>query len=173
MHNAPAADARVVETLADGAILSNLGCKRAGIHVWCNVKPLRGRTRGYVAAEFLRPARAPDGTVPTGADDSARRARQGDFDVSGHIACAQIRDQPMSECAFGVARGTGGDATVVVTFSNGFKRTLFFTHGEFDSADPSMSGGGFDTDWRTEDGLHIIRVEDQRYALPDAAVFGR
>ncbi|CAE7891570.1 unnamed protein product [Symbiodinium sp. KB8] len=172
LRASPAPDAPVIGMLADGAILSNLGCADAGGHVWCKVRPLHSRARGYVVAEVLRPARGPDGTVPMGADDSALRAGQGDFDASGTLSCAQIRGEPMGACAFGVARGTGGDATVVVTFSNGFKRRLFFAHGRFISADATMSGTGFDSDWRMENGLHLIRVDDQRYALPNTAVFG-
>ena len=172
MHDEPAADAPVIETLAGGAILSNHGCERAGGRVWCTVKSLRGRARGHVVADLLRPARGPDGAVPMGTDDSAVHARNGDFDASGTIPCAQERGQPMSECTFGVARSSGGDATVVVTSSNGFKRTLYFTHGEFIRADTTMSGNGFDTDWRKEGDLHTIRVDDQRYELPDTDVFG-
>ncbi|MDJ0946457.1 MAG: hypothetical protein QNJ30_23640 [Kiloniellales bacterium] len=172
MHAAPDGDAPVIMTLAGGTILSNLGCARAGKRVWCNVQPLRGRARGYVLAESLHPARGPDGTVPMGSDDSLPRARKGDFDASGQIPCAQVRGKPMGQCRLDVARGDGGDATVVVTFSNGFKRMLFFIHGEFVRADTTMSGSGFDTDWRLEDGRHIIRVDDQRYELPDAVIFG-
>ena len=172
MRASPASDASVIGILGDGAILANLGCAPDGGQVWCKVRPLHGRTRGYVAAEFLRPARGPDGSVPMGVDDSALRAGRGDFDASGTLSCAQVRGQPMGHCAFGVARGTGGDATLVVTFSNGFKRTLFFAHGRFISANATMSGNGFDTDWRIEDGRHLIRVDDQRYALSSAAVFG-
>ncbi|MCG8694056.1 MAG: hypothetical protein MI806_22855, partial [Minwuiales bacterium] len=117
-------------------------------------------------------ARGPDGTVPMGADDSAFRAGRGEFGATGTLSCTQLRGQPMGRCTFGVARGTGGDATVVVTFSNGFKRTLFFAHGAFISADATMSGTGFDTDWRTDGDRHVIRVDDQRYVLPNAAVFG-
>ncbi len=172
LRASPASDAPAIGVLADGAILANLGCTPAGSQVWCKVRPLHGRTRGYVAAEFLRPARGPDGSVPMGADDSAERAGRGDFDASGTLSCAQVRGQPMGHCAFGVARGTSGDATLVVTFSNGFKRTLFFAHGRFISANATMSGNGFDTDWRIEDGRHLIRVDGQRYALSDAVVFG-
>lgn len=171
-RTSPASDAPVIGMLADGAILANLGCAPARTQVWCKVRPLHGRARGYVAADSLRPARGPDGTVQTGVDDSALRAGRGDFDASGSLSCAQVRGQPMGECAFAVARGTGGDATVVVTFSNGFKRRLFFAHGRFISANATMSGNGFDTDWRLEDGQHLIRVDDQRYALSDAVVFG-
>lgn len=172
MRDAPAGDAPVLRMLDEGAILSNLGCARAGDDIWCEVRPLRSRSRGYAAAEDLRPARGPDGTVPMGTDDSLRRAREGDFDAVGTVPCAQIRGQPMGECTFAVARSGGGDATVAVTFSNGFKRMLFFTGGAFMSGDATMSGTGRDTDWHRDGDQHIIRVDDQRYELSDSAIFG-
>lgn len=60
----------------------------------------------------------------------------------------------------------------MVTFPNGFSRTLFFVGGEFASANATMSGSGSDTDQRIEDGLHLVRVDDQRYELPATFVFG-
>ncbi len=172
MHASPAQDAPVIGMLVAGAILSNLGCAPEGDLIWCRVRPLQGRARGYVAADFLQPARGPDGTVPMGADDSAVRAGQGDFDASGSLACAQNRTQPMGRCTFGVARSSGGDATVVVTFSNGFRRLLFFAHGRFISGNTTMSGTGFDTDWRRDGEHHIIRVDDQLYTLRHTEIFG-
>ncbi len=172
LRDAPAGDAPVLRTLAHGAILSNLGCERAGDRVWCAVRPLGSRSRGFAPAEALRPAAGPDGTVPMGVDNSMMRARQGDFDASGDIPCAQNQGQPMGVCAFGVARSGGGDATVVVTFSNGFKRMLFFRHGAFIAGDATMSGTGRDADWHRDGDRHVIRVDDQRYELTDAAVFG-
>jgi hypothetical protein len=123
-------------------------------------------------AAGLRPAQGPDGVVPTGVDDSKHRARKRDFDAKGVIPCAQERRQPMGECSAEVARSGGRDATVVVTFPNGFARSLYFVHGEFVSASSTMSGSGIDTDWRIENGRHDIRVDDQRYELPDILVFG-
>ncbi len=172
LHRGRAADTPVIATLSEGAVLSNLGCQLVEDRVWCRVQPLQQRTQGYVQAEHLGPAQGPDGSVPMGKDDSRERARRGDFDATGSIPCAQNPGEPLSECQFGVARGTGGDATVVATFSNGFKRLLFFAHGLFISGDTTMSGNGFDTDWRVEGDLHIIRVDDQRYELPGSAIFG-
>lgn len=172
MREAPLTDAPVIEILADGTILSNLGCTRIEDRVWCNVEPLRGGSRGFADKAFLRPARGTDGIVPMGADDSARRARKRDFDARFDIPCAQERGQELDDCAAGVARSVGGDATVVVTFSNGFSRTLYFVQGEFMSADATMSGSGTDTDWRMDGDLHHIRVDDQRYELRDVFVFG-
>ncbi|MEM9782518.1 MAG: hypothetical protein AAF899_08590 [Pseudomonadota bacterium] len=172
MRAARSRDARLVARLDRGAILANLGCARAASTVWCSVRPLQGRVPGFVEAAALRAARAPDGTVPIGADDSLDRARRGDFDARGTMRCAQERGEAMGECSLGVARGTGGDATVAVTFGTGFTRLLFFRHGAFTRADTTMSGNGFDTDWRRDGALHLIRVDDQRFELPDAIIFG-
>ncbi|MEM1235185.1 MAG: hypothetical protein AAGH70_13775, partial [Pseudomonadota bacterium] len=114
----------------------------------------------------------PDGTVPTGLDDSDRRARRGRFDARGEVPCAQERGEPMGLCRAGVARGTGGDATIIVTFPNGFARRLTFRNGEFVFADTTMSGNGTDIDWQVTEGLHAIRVDDQRFDLPQALIFG-
>lgn len=173
LKGAPSADSRTVRTVGDGTVLSNLGCETIDGRVWCRVETLRGKIRGHAPADRLRPARGPDGTVPVGVDDSPRRARQGDFDARGLIPCAQERGQPMVECAVGVARGDGGDATVVASFPNGFERTLYFRHGEFVAANATMSGSGSDIDWRKAGDRHLIRVDDQRYELSDDILLGR
>ena len=59
----PSTSAGILATYASGAILDNLGCQRAEGRVWCDVQQLGGGLRGYVAAEFLRPARSPDGST--------------------------------------------------------------------------------------------------------------
>ena len=172
LYDAPSADASVIDVITDGAVLSNMGCRQGDDRIWCDVRPFRGGARGFAAAEFLKPAVGPDGIVPTGRDDSPRRARKRDFDERGQIQCAQEQGEALGECTADIARGVGGDAAVVVTFPNGFARTLYFVHGEFTSADATMSGVGTDTDWSIEDSRHIIRVDDQRYILPDTLVFG-
>ena len=172
LFDAPSTDATALEVLPGGAVLSNLGCVRKEGRNWRRVQPFRGGARGYVAAELLEPAQGPDGTVPTGRDDSARRARKGDFDARERILCAQEVGQALGPCTAAVARGGGGDATVVVTFPNGFARRLNFVHGAFLRADTTMSGVGTDIDWRVEGGLHVIRVDDQRFELPVALVIG-
>ncbi len=168
----PSEGAPVIATLLEAAVLSNLGCAEAADQVWCEVRPFRGGARGFAPAERLLPAQGPDGTTPMGPDDSKRRARKRDFDAKGEIPCAQERGQALGICGAAVARSGGGDATVVATFPNGFARRLYFVHGEFVSASATMSGVGTDTDWRLENGVHVIRVDDQRYELPDALVFG-
>lgn len=172
LRAAASEDAGAVARAPGGAILSNLGCATIDGRVWRAVRPFRGGARGHTASEALRPAQGPDGTTPMGLDDSARRARRGDFDAEGEIACAQNPGQAMGRCSVAIARGGGGDATVIATFANRFARRLSFANGAFIGADATMSGVGRDIAWRLEDGVHIIRVDDQRYALPNALVFG-
>lgn len=168
----PAIVADVVYRLDDAAIVANLGCASTDDQLWCKVRPIQGRTVGYVVARFLQPAVGPDGLLPMGTDDSAARAGEADFDVQSTIACAQEKGQQMSRCQIGISRGTGGDATAVVTFANGFNRTLYFAHGMFIRANATMSGAGFDTDWKIAGGAHHIRVDDQQYVIADTDILG-
>ena len=172
LREEPSTHARTLARLAPGTVLDNLGCQRADSRVWCDVQELGGGPRGYVAAEFLKPAVAPDGSVAAGPDDSALRAGQGDFDATGRIPCAQQADQPMVQCEFGVARAGGGNATVVVTRPDGESRGLYFRMGRAVGADTSEADntGAFRAE--KESDLHLIRVGDERYEIPDAVVLG-
>lgn len=170
--DAPAAGAQIVGSAPDGAVFANLGCERADDRNWCHVEPFRGGARGYLPADVLEPAVGPDGIAPTGPDDSGRRARKGDFDARAQIRCAQEVGEALGVCSAAVARSGGGDATLVATFPNGFARQLYFTHGAFMRANTTMSGVGTDTDWRVEDGVYFIRVDDQRFEAPVAFVIG-
>ncbi|MBT8418935.1 MAG: hypothetical protein KJO42_15975 [Silicimonas sp.] len=99
------------------------------------------------------------------------RAKAADFDMKGEIACAQEVGEAMGACRAAVARA-GGAAAVVVTFPNGFARTLTFDGGDFVRGNATMSGVGTDTDWSLSDGTYFVRVDDQRYEVPAALVFG-
>jgi hypothetical protein len=127
---------------------------------------------GLRADAQTAPPETPAVALPRTPEDRARRARRGDFDARGQIACAQQRGAEMAMCAAGIVRGETGAATVVVTFGNGFARMLEFRDGQFVSANPTMSGTGADTDWERAGDLHLLRVDDQRFALPHALVFG-
>jgi hypothetical protein len=156
--------------LAD--ILDNLGCQRADGRIWCDVQPFGGGPRGYVAADYLKPAVAPDGSVPTGPETSSLRAGRGDFDAAGKIPCAQHAGQPMMQCDFGVARQCGGFATVVETKPDGVKRAIFFRRGIPSGADTSEADGYGEFSYEEESDLNLIRVGEERYEIPDAAVLG-
>ncbi|WP_420332208.1 hypothetical protein [Roseibium sp.] len=169
---APEETAERVTTLEQGAILQNRGCSKSAGQMWCDIRSLRGNVRGYALATYLKPAKGPDGIVAMGMDDSRVRAGKRNFDAETIIPCAQEQGQALGKCNAAAARGVGGDATVVVTFQNGFARKLYFVHGEFVKASATMSGVGTDMDWRLESEVHLVRVDDQRFELPDRFVFG-
>ena len=168
----PSTSAEIVATFASGTILDNLGCRRAEGRVWCDVQQLGGGLRGYVAAEFLRPAISPDGSAASGPDDSASRAGQGNFDATGMVPCAQLPGQPMTQCKFGVARSGGGYASVVVERPAGAARTIFFRMGRAVGADTGEADGSNTFRASRESDLHSIRVGSERYEIPDAVVLG-
>ena len=168
---APSKGGRIVGIFTRDSVLTNMGCEAQQDEIWCDVRSFRGGPRGYVPATALDAATGPDGTVPMGEDDSRRRAQAKNFDAEDRVDCAQEKGQALGICKAGVARGTGGDATVVATFSNGFARQLFFVHGEFVRASTTMSGAGHDVDWTLEEGSYHIRADDQRFVLPDSFVF--
>ena len=168
----PSTRAPISGTFALGTILDNLGCRRADDRVWCDVQRFGGGPRGFVSAEFLKPAVSPDGSVATGPDDSALRAGQGKFDATGKIPCAQAAGQPMTECEFGVARAGGGYATVVVKRPTGPGRAIFFRMGKAVGADTSQADGYPEFRATKEGDLHMIRIGNERYEIPDAVIRG-
>lgn len=171
LHTRPDRAADAAAEAAPGAVLSNMGCDTHGSEVWCDVRPFRGGPRGYAERQALAPAPGPDGAVPFGPNTSATRAAKRAFDAETQVACAQEAGQTLGQCAAGVARADGGDATVAVTFPNGFRRMLYFLQGEFVSASTTMSGNGRDIDWLRFDGMFVIRVDDQRYEFPESLVY--
>jgi hypothetical protein len=171
LREQPSATARIVARYAPGTILDNLGCQRTDGRFWCDVQRLGGGPRGYVSAEFLRPAVSPDGNVATGPDDSALRAGQGKFDATGSIPCAQFIGQPMTQCEFGVARAGGGYATLVIKKPDGRTRAIFFRMGKPTGADTSEADPGEFNATREGD-LNFIRIGNERYEIPNAVALG-
>ncbi|UWR21169.1 hypothetical protein [Sulfitobacter sp. S190] len=99
------------------------------------------------------------------------QARAGQFDAMTEIGCAQEQGQPMGRCEAQAA--LAGDATAVkVTFDNGFARTLLFSNKAFLRGDATMSGTGKDTDWHIAQGFYFVRVDDQRFEIPETLVTG-
>ncbi len=88
------------------------------------------------------------------------------------LACAQERGDPFGQCSYRLTRDETGETTVTVVFANGFERGLFFQDGQFLKASVTMSGVGTDTEWRLEDGMYMIRVDGQRYEVPESLVSG-
>lgn len=170
LFDAPQGHAVSGTPIEAGSILRNFGCVESQDEIWCEVAPLRRGSRGFVLADKLVTVAGPDGVVAKGVDDSATRAKQKRYDVTAEIRCAQEQGQALGNCSVGVALSDGGDATVSATFGNGFSRFLFFAHGAFIRANSTMSGVGTDTDWHIENGVYVIRVDDQRYVIPESLV---
>jgi len=85
------------------------------------------------------------------------------------VPCAQALGQPMGQCEFAVSRAGGGYATVVVDWPDGSSRAIYFRRGRPTGSDASGEAG-FDA--RQEGDLHLIRIGDERYEIPDAVVLG-
>jgi hypothetical protein len=172
LREQPSTSSRILVRYRSGTILDNLGCQRAQGRYWCNVQQLGGGPRGYVAAAYLRPAISPDGSAAMGPDDSALRAGEGRFDASGPLPCAFAAGQPMGQCEFGVARAGGGYATVVVKKPDGRTRAIYFRMGRPVGADTSQADGYPELRATKENDLHLIRVGNERYEIPNAVIFG-
>lgn len=111
------------------------------------------------------------GSAGADVSEAAKRAKSGEFETAGEVRCAQEVGQSLGTCDAMVARADRS-AAVVVTFPNGFSRTLTFSGREFLRGNATMSGVGTDTDWRLDGGMYHVRVDDQRFELPEALVFG-
>jgi hypothetical protein len=94
------------------------------------------------------------------------------YDATGKVPCAQYKGQPMGQCDFGVMRKGNGDATVVITRPDGRNRTIVFVGGRAAGADISQADGSAAFSVQREGDLNMIRVGDERYEIPDAAVSG-
>jgi hypothetical protein len=103
---------------------------------------------------------------------SATAAKSARHDATGKVPCARQKGQPMGQCDFGVTRTGNGDATVVITRPDGSKRTIMFTGGRATGADVSQADGGAAFSAQRDGDLNLIKVGDERYEIPDAAVSG-
>jgi len=168
----PSTGSGIVTTLEAGTILDNLGCQAAEGRAWCDVQVFGGGPRGYVAAELLKGAVSPDGSVSMGPDDSALRAGQGKWDARGQLGCAEREGQPLGQCDFIVARAGGGYATVVVTRPDGRKRAIFFRRGVAVGADTSQADGYPEFRAYRRGDATMVLVGEERYEIVDAIVLG-
>lgn len=101
-------------------VLHNLRCELINDRVWCHIESLHTGMKADTLSEFFAPAVGPDDTVPMGPDKSSRQVRKGKFDAANNVSCAQVQGQSMQKCTARIARSGGGEANVVVMFSNGF-----------------------------------------------------
>lgn len=90
------------------------------------------------------------------------------FNATGEIPCARYMGQPMASCRFGVIRRGDGDATVQVFWPDGGERFIYFESGAATSSD---SAAGIYSEKRSD--LNMVSIgTDERFAIPDAVIFG-
>lgn len=152
----PDAASSVVGGAFSGQVLRNEGCDGE----WCRVTTIDGGSSGWAERQTLEAA------------TTAIRAGQGVFDATGILPCAKGIGAPMGQCAFGVARDAGAKATVTVFRHDGMRRALFFSDGALLGADTTEADGGHDISSAREGDLFLIRINDERYEIPDAIVQG-
>ena len=107
------------------------------------------------------------------AEEPARQPAVGaSSSASGNIPCAQAKSQPMGQCPFTVSREGQGTATVSVTLPDGRKRAIFFAKGKAIGADFSQADGNMKFKAGKQGDLFKIQAGNERYEIPEAAVFG-
>lgn len=156
IHAGPDAQSDVVGASFSGQVLRNDGCQDD----WCKVTTLDGLITGWVERRLLE------------ASDTALRAGQGAFDATGRVSCRANAGSQVVQCAFGVARDDGGNATVSVTRPHGLPRVLFFADGAFLGADTSEADGGHEVSATLQGDVILIYVNDERYDIPKVLLWG-
>ena len=106
------------------------------------------------------------------AEPARQQAAGASSSASGNIPCAQAKSQPMGQCPFTVSREGQGTAIVSVTLPDGRKRAIFFEKGKATGADLSQADGDLTFRATKEADLFKIQAGNERYEIPEAAVFG-
>lgn len=161
----------------DGQITGNSAGAYVDITPRGNEEPMvtyTARDKSNGVCEILS-FKAPGGAaaqLPAGRPSHSERAGQGQFDARGEIPCAEAKGAPMRQCAFEVARGPGGGASVKVSLPSGKTRFIFFEKGRAVSADLSQADGDMTFKATKQGDLFKIRAGRERYEIPEAVVFG-
>jgi hypothetical protein len=113
------------------------------------------------AGHGQRPAHTTDAKVPGT-----------DFNATGNIPCARAAGQPMGSCRFGVRREGGGAGSITVFWPDGGNRVIFFRNGAPSRYNESEADGGARMTVHREADLFRVRIGDQRFEIPEAALVG-
>ncbi|MGL5034987.1 MAG: hypothetical protein ACRC6M_14425 [Microcystaceae cyanobacterium] len=92
------------------------------------------------------------------------------YHATGDINCS-IGSGKMQSCPFGVIRQGNGNGTVVVTKSNGSKRSIVFKKGKAIGYDQSKAKAGKFNATKEGD-LNQVHIGKEHYEIPDAVIFG-
>lgn len=182
LRDAPSTGGRVLTVARDGTVLRNMGCRMNEGRRWCQVVTLADPgIQAWAAGDFLIEAsgemdamdREP-GVVPMPEVQDALVPGT-DFNATGLISCVRSADAPMQACPFGVKReSTGsGNGSVTITWPDGGSRVIFFEGGVPAYFDQSQADQGLTMSaTRTDDGMNIIFIGEERFEIPDAVIWG-
>ena len=130
------------------------------------------RDRSVGACEILSFAPPAGAAASSRRSSHSERAGQGKFDARGDIPCAEGSGKPMRQCAFEVARGPAGSATVKVYLPSGKTRFIFFENGKPLSADLSQADASMHFRGTKRGEVYHIEAGYERYEIVEAVVFG-
>mgnify|MGYP002862414484 CR=1 FL=1 len=128
--------------------------------------------RGETARYRLKVAIAGAGHGHLPAHTTDAKVPETDFNATGNIPCARAGGQPMGSCRFGVRREGGGSGSITVFWPDGGNRVIFFRNGAPSRYDQSQADGGARMTVRREADLFQVRIGDQRFEIPEAALVG-
>jgi hypothetical protein len=178
----PSTGARVLGTARDGTVLRNLGCRMNEGRRWCRVATLADPgIEGWAAGDFLIESSG-DGGVVTQLPETPPAAEVEDavvpgtrYNATGPLSCVRGADAPVQQCTFGVIRErTGsGNGSVTIDWPDGGSRVIFFEAGTPVSFDQSEADKGLEmTVTRTDNGINIIFIGEERFEIPDSVIWG-
>ena len=160
----PATRYAVVSVLRNGDVLKNRGCRLTGEERWCRIRAAGSGVTGWVAGRFLVETSAPPApAVP----ENGPLGNGTPFDATGTIPCAVRPEQPMRPCPFGVIRDGPGNAGVWIALGGGAERQILFEGGV-----PVASGPAGALRFDKSGDLFTIRVDAERFEIPEAVVNG-
>jgi hypothetical protein len=168
-HSGPSTDAPTVGRFPNAAILRNLGCRINEGRRWCQVEATApGGITGWVAGDFLIES-------GDGATDGDAMVQGTSYNANGTISCARGADAPMQDCAFGVTRESpgSGNGSVTIDWPDGGGRVIFFEAGSPVSFDQSQADQGLEMAVsRTDNGINIVFIGEERFEIPDSVIWG-
>ncbi|TCO68288.1 SH3 domain-containing protein [Rhodovulum euryhalinum] len=182
VRNGPSTGAATIGRFPNTAILRNLGCRMNEGRRWCKIEATApGGITGWVAGEFLAESggagvatQLPE-TPPAPAADTDALVPGTPYHATGTIACVRGADAALQDCAFGVVRESpgSGNGSVTVEWPEGGARVIYFEAGTPVSFDQSQADQGLEmTVTRTENGINIVFIGEERFEIPDSVIWG-
>ena len=150
--------------LHNSEVLKNHGCRLTGGERWCAIRAAHSGITGWVAGRYLVESPAPQRPAMTEDGPKGNGIR---FNATGFVPCAVRASQPMRQCPFGVVREGPGNAGLWVALGGGAERHILF-----ESSVPVVTNSADTLSFEKAGDLFLIRIGDERFEVPDAAITG-